>query len=203
VVDFDTLADLLLSASLQRSPAELHGCLTGQICVGAALTPDIALALLAESYQIQVGGEVGRQLTQLYQSAQSSLEQGFDFQLLLPDADAELTERVSELGCWCQSFLDGFAQAFALGGGPGPNASDVAELREVLEDFAAIAQAGLDDSSAGNDSEQDFLELEEYVRLAAVNVYLELSTPEPIAEGGESDAAIGGPSGLFGGKLHR
>ena len=44
---------------------------------------------------------------------------------------------------------------------------------EILKDFAAIAQAGVDDEDSEEELEESYMELVEYLRFAALNVYMD------------------------------
>src|SRR5690606_5397314 len=78
------------------------------------------------------------------------------FQLLVPEDDTDLDERVDALGQWCQGFLAG------LGLSGIETASD--ELADTLNDLSAIALVG-SDGAAGEDSENDLFAIAEYVRM--------------------------------------
>ena len=48
-----------------------------------------------------------------------------------------------------------------------------ADSAEALKDFAAIAQAAVDDDQDPEDAEQDYAEIVEYLRFAALNVVMD------------------------------
>lgn len=89
------------------------------------------------------------------------------FELLLPDDDVALPDRVRALARWCQGYLYGLAQGGIrqFEGLPG-------DCAEILEDLVELTKAeASDESEAG---ERDFFELSEYVRVGAQLVYEEL-----------------------------
>jgi hypothetical protein len=47
------------------------------------------------------------------------------------------------------------------------------DSNEILKDFAAIARAGLDDSEDSEEEEGSYMELVEYLRFAALNLYMD------------------------------
>ena len=96
----------------------------------------------------------------------TALQSGeLDFQLLLPEDDDSLLDRVDHLGRWCQGFLTGFGLA-------GSALKIDEELAEGLRDIAAIAQVGANEDDAALDSsENDFFSICEYVRLLAVEIF--------------------------------
>ena len=96
-----------------------------------------------------------------------------DNQLLLPDDDSDFSERIECLGQWCQGFLAGFAAGGKERQAKQGQQQYSAEVSEALSDIAAISQIGLGDDEAPEQSETDFFEITEYVRLAALTIYLD------------------------------
>jgi uncharacterized protein len=174
VFDFDEFADHLLEQGLQASPAELHGCLCGLLAAGAAPEAEAGLASLNQSLDMDLHGELADQIMQLYTvTAASLLDEEFDFHPLLPDDSAELAGRTAALAGWCRGFLAGFAQVSA--GGDQQPAPLTEDSSEILKDFAAIAQAEVVDEEDDDEevAENSYAELVEYLRFAALNVYMD------------------------------
>ncbi len=65
--------------------------------------------------------------------------------------------RLFALGRWCEGFMLGFAAGCSASGHPLPE-----DAREILADFARIAEVAADDVE---DSEADYMEVTEYVRV--------------------------------------
>jgi uncharacterized protein YgfB (UPF0149 family) len=169
---FEELADHLLEQGLQSSPSALHGCLCGLLSAGASHQQEYSLDALAGAMDLVVHGELAERVMQLYTVTAAALQdETFDFHLLLPDDDTDMAVRVEALADWCKSFLAGFAHAGVGGDGTPPVLS--ADSSEILEDIAAIAQAGLEEQDDEEDAERSFMELVEYLRFATLNVYLE------------------------------
>ena len=82
----------------------------------------------------------------------------------------DIVHRTVALGQWCQGFLAGFALKLGVTG-----QTPSAETQEVLSDLVAIARIGEPDGS--DDDEADFMELVEYLRMAAMNLFLEARDP--------------------------
>src|SRR5690606_11660861 len=112
------------------------------------------------------------------------------FAPLLPDDDAAIEERLEALGQWCGSFLAGLAAGLARRGAASlDDCPD--EVREIVRDFAAIAQVdpstafaagpGAGEPSA-EAAEADLFELEEFVKVGALLI---MST---LANGRDDDA---------------
>lgn len=166
VFDFDELANHLLEQGHDTSPSTLHGCLCGLLAAGAPHQAEAGLSLLTQALDIHLHGELAGQLMQLYQvSAAALLDEEFDFHPLLPDDELEIATRTEALAAWASGFLSGYAQVSRTQ--PGDDSS------EILKDFAAIAEASVDDDAEEEESEGSYLELSEYVRFAALNVFMD------------------------------
>ncbi|HEY3699440.1 MAG TPA: UPF0149 family protein [Spongiibacteraceae bacterium] len=167
-LDFLQLGDLLQNFGALLGPAELHGFLVGQLATGKRFSRGEWLRTANEQADLsQSPDEVaGDRLYDLYRHTLTSLQSGeLEFQLLLPEDDDSLCERVENLGQWCQGFLTGFGLA-------GGALKIDEELAEALRDLSAIAQVGANDEDAALDSsESDFFSICEYVRLMAVEIF--------------------------------
>lgn len=174
--DFDVVANLLIEEGvLAVSPAELHGLLAGQVAAGARFDADTLLRVLSELMDISA---LTRETTklgfiELYQSTLSQLESSdFSFELLLPDDEELLAQRAEALGSWCSGFLSGFG----LHSGQQPKLS--AEAEEGMRDLAHIAQIAADSDVDSEEDEADLMEVQEYVRMAAMLIFSECN-PAP------------------------
>jgi yecA family protein len=178
VFDFDEFANHLLEQGLESSPADIHGCLCGLLAAGAAVEPELALAALVESMELELRGELADLVMQLYRVSAAALEdEEFDFHPLLPDDEADIETRVSALAGWCGGFMTGFALVSAGASSESENAVSK-DSAEILKDFAAIAQADASDEDENEDEDEDgadehYFELVEYLRFAALNIYMD------------------------------
>jgi uncharacterized protein YgfB (UPF0149 family) len=169
-VSFDQLADLFVQQSALHSPSELHGYLCGQLATGARLS----LESWFQAAQQQIGIEevptatLRASLSLMYQVTLAQLEQaGFDLQPLTPDEDHALAQRAEALGLWCHGFLCGYALARGK-----PAEALTEDARDGLNDLAQIAQIAVDESD-GEESEANFMEIHEYVRMVALLIFSE------------------------------
>jgi uncharacterized protein YgfB (UPF0149 family) len=96
--------------------------------------------------------------------------------LLLPDDEFDLDQRIASLGQWCQGFLTGFAMAGKQQVDGAKTYSE--ELTEAISDIAAIAQVSADEGD-DEEGEQDYFAVCEYVRVAAMTIYVEFNTLAP------------------------
>src|SRR5690554_8039830 len=94
------------------------------------------------------------------------------FQPLLPDDDYALDQRLEALVAWVRGFLEGMALAAGASLGQAPD-----EIRELIEDMVAISQLSEDEES-DEESEQQLLEITEYIRLGALAVFTEFNRSE-------------------------
>ena len=166
-VSFSDLANLLFTQGEQSNPAEIHGYLCGLISSGGR--PELQHWLRYIEEQVvdkTLDDDVRQLLSRLYENTVHDLESGnLSISLLLPDDDETLARRTEALGVWCQTFISGFGQG--LGKQP---VSDMVE--EVLKDFAEISMIEADDDS--EEAEKLFVEVSEFVRLAWLNVFVEV-----------------------------
>ena len=180
-MNYDALALVISKLGAQQEPAELHGTLTGLLCANGNARADIWLQNLFPCMPNGdlLGDEAFDELKKLHETARESVNAtDCEFQLLLPDDDSDLDQRVHALGEWCQGFLVGLS----LGG-----ISDFKALpedaREIAEDLVEIARA--DSSYSFDGSEEDehaYAELVEYLRVGVLLINEELQpNPAPAA----------------------
>ncbi|MDQ2076140.1 UPF0149 family protein [Marinimicrobium sp. ABcell2] len=172
-VSYESLSELLTPLQIILDPAELHGILCGKFCGGA--TPSETDWLLEAVEELDFtqppDGAVRAALSALFQQTREQMaQQEFELQLLVPSDDDEIGHRVSCLSRWCQGFLVGFGGAGKVG-----EAELSPQAKEALEDLAAIGLVGLDrdDAEAMQAAENDYMEVLEYVRMAASALFME------------------------------
>jgi hypothetical protein len=172
IFDFDEIANLLLEQGQEASPAELHGCLSGLLAAGATPEPEVGLDALGQALDLVLHGELADQMMQLYRVTAAALEdEEFDFHPLMPDDDVDIAVRTAALASWCRGFLSGFAHVTAgTDKGGSPLSTDSSE---ILRDFAAICEAAVDEDDEEDESEGAYMELIEFARFAALNVYMD------------------------------
>lgn len=176
--DYQGLNELLAPLGVIVEPAELQGILCGKLSGGANITEtDWLLEAVEELDFVQPpDAEVRAALSNLFHATQMQLaRQDFDLQLLLPADETPVARRVSCLSRWCQGFLVGFGGAGHVG-----DAQLSEQHRETLEDLASIALVDLDqdDSEAMQAAEADYMELVEYVRMAALGLFMEFGSKQ-------------------------
>lgn len=160
------LASLLGNCPNAITPAELQGVLLGRSCAGAGFAPEAWLAEACELLGAPAEGALQQALLGLQRMVQEELiSTQLALTLLLPEDEAPLSVRAQALGHWCQGFLDGFGQTI------GDQALSL-EAVDGLQDLTSIAQIG-DQLEDSEDSETDYMEVTEYVRVVPLLLFTE------------------------------
>ncbi|MCB1615464.1 MAG: UPF0149 family protein [Pseudomonadales bacterium] len=164
---FSDIADVFVREGFLLSPAECHGWGCGILAAGYRLQPEQWQQQLTDFAGENPSRVIADVLLAFYELSLQQMEEGFGLVLLLPEDEYPLAQRSEMLGDWCGGFLHGFATL---------QAEASREIREILEDFAAIAQ--IDASDAGSNApESDYTHLVEYVRMAVITLFLEFNQP--------------------------
>jgi len=176
-VDWDDLARQLRAAGVDAEAAEVHGEFCGRACLrGVAAIRSWQQALLPDADTANVPvSECNRSLEILAADSLLKLEAGdLQFNLLLPGDDESLQHRAVALADWCQGFMHGLVEGGAADQGYAADLLDEALPDEILDDFSEITKAGAAQDE-GEEAEQAFAELVEYVRVSAQLIYDELA----------------------------
>ena len=186
-LDFASAQATITTENITAHTSELHGVLTGLICAGFPFEEQGYLTMLndlfnnGEGFPTNVKTTIKQMFSELWADI---LDDSYTFQLMLPDDDDSLVERGHALGAWVQ----GFNLGFGLQQKDKPVTS--AEVKEVITDFAEIANLS-DDMEEGEDSEQAYFEISEYVRISALLCFSELGTlPAKMASNGQDSSTI-------------
>lgn len=143
--------------------AEAHGVAVGMLCV--ELKADAANwlhELFVDEHALLDHDK--SLLLDLFDRSRELLDpetEEFTFDLLLPDEDELLSERVEALRSWCQGFLFGVGYAQTSAEWPGDSA-------EVMRDMIELSK--IDSDVEGEENEAALLEIHEYVRVAVLTV---------------------------------
>jgi len=118
--------------------------------------------------------ECQKHLDTLYQSTFWQLSERLsEFAPLLPNDDDDVGTRTAALAHWCEGFLHGLVSAKH---GDGLKERLAAEpLSDIIKDMLQITRAGLDEESDQEENESAYVELVEYLRVAAQLCYEELA----------------------------
>jgi len=150
---------IIIRSDADLSAAQAHGMATGMLCANErAQSAEWLTELFLHAAPIAVEDRVT--LVHLFEDTQDLLtSDDFEFDLLLSDDEAMLSEQVEALTEWCRGFL--------LGVGFTYTASDLSrEATEILKDIAEFTK--LDTEAEGEEDESDFMEITEYMRSAVL-----------------------------------
>ena len=141
------------------SAAEAHGFATGLLCVNDAIDVDYWLAELPHDDEISNETEL-QALSRLFDETRRLLQsESFEFDLFLPDEDAPLTDQVVAFKEWCQGFLYGLGTMTGI-------RIENKEVREIIKDITEFTKLGIE--VEGNEDENAFMEIREYLRSAVL-----------------------------------
>lgn len=178
---FDDLADLFVKMGSSLSPAYLHGSIAGVLSAGKRMNQDDwvdwAIDLIAPSGEIEAAYVTVIQGL-YFKTAAELQDEGFVFNLILPDEETPLTDRLLSLSDWVGSFLGAFGATGII--------QDVSEmpatLQEILEDLSEIAQVDAESGEQLATAEEDFLAIAEHVRVSVITVFLEYNEPSDVSD---------------------
>ncbi|EPG39530.1 hypothetical protein F907_00833 [Acinetobacter colistiniresistens] len=144
------------------SPSELHGLLTGIVCVTQAPTSDEWSQILNTLNVPALQPEALESLTDEAEDVAHALsDDELDYLPMLPDDSHLLADRVQALADWCAGVVLGFGLA------SGHIRGEEQELIEHLQDVAAVE---FEDSDNDEEGEESYQELYEFVRLIPVSL---------------------------------
>jgi len=175
-VSHEFLQEKLLNAGATGGASEAHGILCGTISsAGKALFQDWVRQVLG---QAPVSGdvlmaEIKDLLEDVFVESETGLASDlYEFEMLLPDDDLPLTERVHALGEWCDGYLLGFSAGCEIA-----NVSVPVEVDDVIKDFVEFSKVDDKVDEASELDEQALMEVIEYIRTSVLNV-LETLNPD-------------------------
>ncbi|MCB1735408.1 MAG: UPF0149 family protein [Gammaproteobacteria bacterium] len=169
--DYPQLLTLFDRQLIPLSPAEAHGLLTALISAGET-EPEEWLGQLFGGIEgaHALSQEDGLLLAGLFGDTQRDLSgEAFEYELFLPDDDAEIDARVAALATWCQGYLFGLG---IRGLGDSPALSD--DAKELIADLTAISRAAVEDAGTEEADEEAYAEIVEYVKVGVLSLHEDL-----------------------------
>jgi uncharacterized protein len=152
---------ILSKSDTEMSAAEAHGIATGMLCADYEAHCNQWITELLRN-ATPVDEEQQDLLSRLFEETRRLLASpGFEFELFLPEDDTPLSEQVESLKHWCQGFLFGVG---ATSSGTETEWPD--DVREIIKDITEFTK--LDNQVAGEDDENAFMEITEYLRSVVV-----------------------------------
>ena len=162
---------------LRISPAETHGVVLGMLCAQPKELDTISLG----SILMELNEDVAKDDKSFNQFLESMLEQakgmlfsqGFDIQLLVPQEDGPLKDRIGALSNWCQGYVYGL-----VAGGVRDFDQLPDDASEIIRDILQISKLDADSETYNEEEEKAFFEIEQFVRVGVQLVFEELHTSD-------------------------
>ena len=162
---YQTIDAILTQSDPALSAAEAHGMAAGMLCVNIKTLSVYWLSELLQ-HDTVVATENQVFLTRLFEETRHLLaDEDYEFDLFLPDDDIPLTEQITALINWCQGFL------FGVGSTLSAHFND--NCREIVNDISEFTKLSTD--ADGEDDENAFMEITEYLRTAVLLLRDELN----------------------------
>jgi hypothetical protein len=168
---FDDVAHIFGKAALNVHPSYAHGFWLGMISGGRNISPkDWVDTVLGRP---QAWGSLPTNVQHILLAiAEASVEQlgdpQYSLQLLLPDDDEALDDRLHGVSEWCTGFTQAFRHC-------NENHQELlqGDAAEALSDLNEIRQISLEIEDGPQD-EQNFVEVLEYIRVAVLLIHQDL-----------------------------
>lgn len=164
MLDFDQVQSALERLGANVDAAESHGTLCALLIDNAPCASWLGHTLdeLPDKGDVLANEQLAL-LERLYDRTSAQLhDEDLNLELLLPDDSEDFGLRLLGLSSWCQGFLYGFGIFRA-----GVEDSLDDETRECLSDLLEISKLSHDEE-ASEDSEQQYAEIVEHVRIASL-----------------------------------
>lgn len=167
---YQDINQIIAKIDTDYSAAESHGMATGMLCVNSHTELGFWLGELSQ--EVSTLNDADKAMLQdFFEQTRSLLaSEEYEFDLLLPEEDTNLSEQIEALRQWCQGFL------FGLGTTSSASVMSTTwtdEAREAVKDIAEFTK--LDNDAEGEEAENDFMEITEYLRAAVIFLRTELS----------------------------
>lgn len=182
-IDHDALDHLLKRCGADWNAAQVHGLLCSRLAVTGAAGARRWFAQVLEGIDPDnpLRSECEVALDELCTKTWGQLvARQSEFVLLLPDDEESATQRAEAMGQWCEGFLHGLVSE--------KHSEDLktrlaAEpLADIIKDMLQITRVVSDDEQDEDGEEEAFVELVEYLRVAAQLMYEELADFRPPAD---------------------
>ena len=175
-IQYDELEQALQRCGATWAAAQTHGLLSGRLAIAGIDAGFDWLSQVLEGTDVAsaLRNECEVMLNALFESTYRQLsERRSEFEPLLPDDDDPSAARAVGLAHWCEGFLHGLVSSQhsdalkkKLGEDP---------LAEIIKDMLQITRAVAEEGSDGDSDEEAYVELVEYLRVAAQLAFEELA----------------------------
>jgi len=175
-MDYEEISDAFTRANLVGSAAELHGFLSGSISGKNFYSTESLVLAVAKFLEVDTERveDLGDMLVNLYHFSINQINgNDFEFTPILPNDEILLSERLTSVGEWCQGFLYGLGNSKFLS-----NTETPENIEEALDDLASISNIQIlsdQDEANASDSESNYTEVTEYIKVAVLTIFSELN----------------------------
>lgn len=171
MIPYQPFAEHLKTIGVLASPSELHAQATAFLCVNANTPFEQWLHTISEDYCIENSDDANLRhvMSAVFDYARDQLKKDdYSFQLLLPQEEYSLHQRIEILADWIATYLSALGTAGFQARGLSQDA------QEFFNDLDKIAR--IDNDIEGLEGEElDFIEITEYVRSGVMMLYLEVN----------------------------
>lgn len=171
MIPYQPFAEHLKSIGVLASPSELHAQATAVLCVNRQADFNYWLQQMVTEYCVENPSDPNFNLVMsaVFDYAKEKLaKEDYSYELLLPQDNSSLADRVAVLAEWVATFLSGLGTA-----GMEQHKLSV-EGQEFLVDLAQIARIE-NDADEVSGEELDFMEITEYIRTGVMMLSIELN----------------------------
>jgi uncharacterized protein YgfB (UPF0149 family) len=172
--ELEILSEFLALHDNPCEPSEIQGLCLGIICTGRQQGPEYWYTQIEKTLLGEEVSHLPSDYAQLLQTLLKTCFQAlthphFELALLLPDDTMPMEVRLKAISDWSKGFIYGLGL-----GSPEPAVWSQPNIKEALEDIAQI-QAIDTQPVENDDSEKDYIELVEYLKIAAILIFEECS----------------------------
>ncbi|MDR0806810.1 MAG: YecA family protein [Enterobacteriaceae bacterium] len=169
-LSYPSLNNALTQQNIGLTASEMHGLISGLICGGSNDSSWTVMVHDLTNEGLAFGYPLGDMVKQIYQQTKEELEDdGFGFDLLLPDDETAVFERIDALAGWVNHFLLGLGMMQ-------PKLGQIkGDVGEAIDDLRNIAQLGYDEDEDQEELAHALEEVMEYVRMAAMLCHSEFA----------------------------
>lgn len=172
-LSYDQAFSLFRHVDSDVDPAEAQGIICGIVCASGSGNADAWLNEIVGEEELNnlTQRQNHEQLKSWHNSvAEQILSDNFDVQLMLPDDEDALADRIDALSDWCQGFLFGLSMC---------GIREVEKLpkdaKEIMLDILQISNAGYDKNDDDEQNEAAYMEIVEYLRVGILIILNELN----------------------------
>ncbi len=179
-VDHDLLNHALQRCGASWTAAQAHDLLSSRLAVAGARGASESLGQVLDSSSTSdaLRIECADMLATLWQSTHMVFSERLSaFEPLLPDENDDANTRTEAVAHWCEGYLHGLVS--------GEHDAALRErlaaepLADIIKDMLQITRATVDEDDDDESNEESYVEIVEYLRVAAQLIYEELAELRP------------------------